>query len=489
MDTGGLLDDRFELFRELGEGTTAHTFLALEHGSFGLRRLSALKLLKPAFRRNKARLERLLGAARLLAGLEDPRVVSLRALGATDGETYLATRYVAGESLLSILASCTQLKRPPPTTLALRMLADTAWGVEAIHQALGAERYPALLHLALRPANVLVGYDGVTCVCDAGLAALPMELLEDAALSSGMAQFIPPEALQDAAPAEDLTAAADVYGLAACLYVLLTLRFPFDEQNVSELFAAKARTAGVAARQRRPSLSEDLELLLLRGLAPDPRDRQPSAGELAAELEFVLGEQDARGSASAVADWLGELYAEQRHDKLAILRHLVFPNQTSAPKARAATRELAPTKDGAETTVAVTRAATLEAPLAEVDQEPDTAVGSHLDASAVATRVESLTGGEGPTAVTALDQVFSDAPTNPRAGFGARSRVEVPPAAERKKTPQPEPAFTGELRTSEPEGDTIRAAKPAERWPANSTQLSTVPFEEDEKTDVGHKPD
>ena len=82
----------------------------------------------------------------------------------------------------------------------------------------------------------------------------------------------------------------DIYSLGATLYELLALRPPFEESDQIRLIERIRNEAPVPPRQLDRDIPRDLETIVLKALAKDPRDRFGSAGELADELRrFVEG--------------------------------------------------------------------------------------------------------------------------------------------------------------------------------------------------------
>jgi DNA-binding NtrC family response regulator/tetratricopeptide (TPR) repeat protein len=175
---------------------------------------------------------------RLLADLEHPRLVTLtdRFVGLTgfDGGpvTGLATRWVDGPDLREAALGL-------PLEGRMRLFAGVLDAVAYLHRR-------GLLHLDLKPENVVVGEDGEPVLLDLG-SARPLHAGPGEA--GGTLGYASPEVLRGEAP----TAASDVYGLGAVLYELLAGRPPFGK-------AAPDAT-------RRAMLSEDPPSL--RIVAPD----------------------------------------------------------------------------------------------------------------------------------------------------------------------------------------------------------------------------
>ena len=102
----------------------------------------------------------------------------------------------------------------------------------------------------------------------------------------GTAGFIAPE--QAGGAAADFTATADVYGLGAVMFNLLTGRPPFLGSNPVSVIREASETQAPKLRSLAPSLDRDLETICVRCLERDPKARYRSAGDLAADLERWL---------------------------------------------------------------------------------------------------------------------------------------------------------------------------------------------------------
>jgi serine/threonine-protein kinase len=254
---------RYELERPLGHGAMATVDLARD---VELDRPVALKRLAENLARDDELRARFLREARLAARLAHPNVVHVYDVGEDDGRPFMAMEYVDGETLAELVAR----RGPLPAEEAAELGIQICRGLAAVHAA-------GLVHRDVKPQNLLLRRDGVLKLGDFGIAfGLEGTRLTMAGTVLGTAAYLAPEQ----ARGEDVTAAADVYGVGAVLYELLTGRPPRAPASLAELASDTAILPPAGAP---PALAA----VVMRCLARDPRERPASADEVARELAFT----------------------------------------------------------------------------------------------------------------------------------------------------------------------------------------------------------
>ena len=141
-----------------------------------------------------------------------------------------------------------------------------------------------MIHRDIKPSNLLLDCQGNVWVTDFGLA----KLVEGDDLSQshdlvGTMRFMAPERFRGVTDP-----LGDVYSLGATLYELLTLKPAFSERDQARLSDQIAHQPPVPLRQHDRRIPRDLETIVLKALAKDPKDRFVSAGELGDELRRYL---------------------------------------------------------------------------------------------------------------------------------------------------------------------------------------------------------
>ena len=141
-----------------------------------------------------------------------------------------------------------------------------------------------VIHRDIKPSNLLLDIRGNVWVTDFGLA----KLVEGDELSQshdlvGTLRFMAPERFRGVTDP-----LGDVYSLGATLYELLTLKPAFAERDQARLIDQIAHESPVPLRQHDRDIPRDLETLVLKALAKEPKDRFASAAEFGHELERYL---------------------------------------------------------------------------------------------------------------------------------------------------------------------------------------------------------
>lgn len=255
----------------LGSGGMGEVFEAVD---LSLRRPVALKRLFASA--TAAEAARLQAEALLLASVQHPHVLVIYEFVTEGRETYLVLEHMSGRCWRRELARRGQ---GLPWLEATRVIYQAALGLGAIH----AQK---IVHRDVKSANLLRTADGrVTKIADFGIARLrghPTGLTANGAI--GSVEYMSPEQWDN----RDVGPPADVYGLAATYYELLTGRPPFLSGNVYELMCAHIERPFPNPRAVAREISAEVVRIITRASEKEPGNRYPTAAEFAAEVERVL---------------------------------------------------------------------------------------------------------------------------------------------------------------------------------------------------------
>ena len=270
---------RYQLDRRIAAGGMGEVWAAWDPQ---LRRELAIKFVRPDRADDGRERDRLLREARALARLTHPNVLAVHDVGEIDGEVFLVTELVAGDTLAT---------RGGPSSdwrALVRLYAQAARGLAAAHAA-------GLVHRDVKPANLLIGADGRVRVADFGLAVR----------ASTPSPHAPTE-MPSLGASSKITAAGHIAGTPA--YMAPEQRAGMAAEGPADQFAlCVALGEGIGGRRpptapekealrafvaERRSMDSDLDALcgvLARGLALDPDERFESMAALADALEAIAG--------------------------------------------------------------------------------------------------------------------------------------------------------------------------------------------------------
>jgi eukaryotic-like serine/threonine-protein kinase len=265
---------QYALRREIGRGGMATVYLAEDTKH---QRPIALKVLHAGLSASLGP-DRFRREITLAARLQHPHILSVHDSGATpDGRLLWFTMpYVEGESLRDRLTRDTQL----PIDEALRLTREIADALAYAHD-------HAIVHRDIKPENILLTH-GHALVADFGIArALTSEAggrestLTGTGIAIGTPTYMSPEQASG-----DITvdARTDVYSLATVLYEMLAGDPPFTGASVQIVVAKKMTSAPPSIRHARPGVSEALDAVIRKALAPAAADRYPTAQAFSAAL-------------------------------------------------------------------------------------------------------------------------------------------------------------------------------------------------------------
>jgi two-component system sensor kinase len=217
-----------------------------------------------------------------LQALEDPGIVPTRILSRTESVVSLGRPFVEG------IALSERLSRGPLS------LGGALELVQSVLRILGALHDHGLLHLALKPSNVILGSDGRTVLVDA-LVGRP-GLLHDATAARfpAMARYVSPE--QAGTLHREVDGRADLYSFGVMFFECLAGHPPFDAPRLGDLLRQHLSVPAPSLRSRGVDVPAALEEILRRLLRKDPRERYPGAEPARRDLE-ALAEGLRRGNA------------------------------------------------------------------------------------------------------------------------------------------------------------------------------------------------
>jgi len=267
------LAPRLEIVSKIGSSSTSDVYLAREPG---LRRQVAVKIFSPKLandRRARLRFDREVQA---VASLAHPNITTLHWAGSLSvGLPYFVMQYVNGPSL----AEKVRVEGRLDNEDARLLLSQLASALASAHRR-------GIVHRDIQPANILCDEESGRCLLtDFGIATLLSTWAEQTIRITESGELIgdPLWMSPEQVKGEDATERTDIYGLGLLGYQLLAEESPYVWNTRQELYAAHVNQPPRKLSDLRPDVDRDMERLLERCLAKEPRKR-PSASRVQRKL-------------------------------------------------------------------------------------------------------------------------------------------------------------------------------------------------------------
>ena len=267
-----LLDNRYRLLEQVGAGGSAVVYRARDER---LGRDVAIKALRPHLAQDPAYLARFSQEAQRAAQVSHPHIATVLDFNADAAQPYIVMEYVDGQ---------------PAHRLALLPIGDAVEYARQAADALAFLHRRQLVHGDVKPDNLLVDKNGQVKLVDLGIAR-PTGTAE-AGMVLGSPAYIAPERLQGA----PLSPPADVYGLGATLFEMLSGRPPFSGASGQEVAAQSLTAEPPALQGLRPEVPLPVDAIVTRAMAKDPTRRyqdMDSLGRALASLQMSAGQTTA----------------------------------------------------------------------------------------------------------------------------------------------------------------------------------------------------
>jgi serine/threonine protein kinase len=266
LDPSTVLNSRYEIVRRIGGGGMGAVYLAKDR-NLGDAPRAVKEMVETHL--DETQHEKAIGDFKreslLLTSLEHPSIPTIYDYfyDNTWNRFYLVMKYISGGDLASRLRSSTGGKLDEKT------VADWGMQVADVLDYLHTRPKP-IIYRDLKPANLMIdGNSGRIMLIDFGIARWVAKL-EKGVTAVGTMGYAPPELFSGRVEPR-----SDVYSLGATMFHLLTGSDPQDNPLLIFDFSKNPRP-----RQIAPSISSEMERILMRAVEYKPEDRFRSAGEL-----------------------------------------------------------------------------------------------------------------------------------------------------------------------------------------------------------------
>ena len=266
---GRLLDDRYEIQQQIGEGGMAIVYKAFCHR---LSRFVAIKIMRDEMARDEEFRRRFLSESYAIAMLSHPNIVSVYDVSRSDDVEYIVMELVDGITMRQYMEKRGKIKWK-----------ETLHFAKQIAKALSHAHERGIVHRDIKPQNLMLLRDGTVKVADFGIAALENEM-QDSNQAIGSIHYIAPEQ----ARGENPDARSDIYSLGIVMYEMLTGQKPYTGETINEIAIKHMSSDYVPIEELTEDVPAELISIVNKAMSYEMDDRFQSAAELLEALNSML---------------------------------------------------------------------------------------------------------------------------------------------------------------------------------------------------------
>lgn len=218
--------------------------------------------------------EKLIKEAKILSDVHHPHIVNVLEVFEENDTAYIAMEYISGNSLKYMMDKEGVL----PEARVLRYVHQIGEALQFVHE-------KNILHLDIKPSNILIDHSGKARLIDFGVSKrYDIEQQETSTtmltLSKGFASI---EQYDDEGT-QSFSPCPDIYSLGATMYNLLTGKIPTES-------ILRATRPLPSPRELNPAISAKTEAAIIKAMQIIPTDRFQSVSEMLAELDYPQVEE------------------------------------------------------------------------------------------------------------------------------------------------------------------------------------------------------
>jgi HAMP domain-containing protein/predicted Ser/Thr protein kinase len=274
LQPGILFANRYRIEQIIGRGGMGIVYRATDTQ---LDEVVAIKTLPgDVMQRSPEDLERFKREIRLARKITHRNVLRTYDYGEAEGVYFISMEYVRGYTLAELLTEAAGNQMAP--RVALGVSRQICRGLEAAHE-------QGIIHRDIKSQNVLIDHKGEVKLMDFGIARMAEahEGMTQAGLIVGTPHYMSPEQVQG----RQLDPRSDVYSMGVLIYEMVSGRKPFLSSSLTGVLTAHITEPPQPPIEIRPEIGREINTIILRCLAKDPKDRYKDAGGLLRDLDQV----------------------------------------------------------------------------------------------------------------------------------------------------------------------------------------------------------
>jgi len=277
---GELIDGRYQLTRQIGNGGMASIYEAIDTR---LDRKVAVKIMHPHLAQDEAFVNRFIREAKASAALSHPNIVSVQDQGWNQNgipAVFIVMELIEGHTLRDYLNERGKFE-----------IKDAINYLTPILSALAAAHDLGIVHRDIKPENILISKEGRVKIADFGLARgelIGSTMTAESSVILGSVSYLSPEQVQRGVA----DSRSDVYAVGIVAFEMLTGEKPFLGETPIQIAYMHVNQEIPSLRTKRKEIPANLDDLILQATNRDPDKRPRTAGEFLKSLETIQNEID-----------------------------------------------------------------------------------------------------------------------------------------------------------------------------------------------------
>ncbi|BDR56090.1 Stk1 family PASTA domain-containing Ser/Thr kinase [Xylocopilactobacillus apis] len=265
VEIGQIVDERYQIIQEIGNGENSTVYLAHD---LILDRKVAIKILIVPLQSGSQKSQHFEEIAAAMSELNDPRIVNIYDIGNDHGNQYIVMEYVSGTNLQEYL----QMNFPLSFEEIQRIMEQVLFAVNAAHSM-------GFIHGDLKLSNILIDDEKNIKVSDFGLSSALKEI-GIKPINVTDIYYLAPELLKGGYPSKQ----SDLYSLGIIFFELLNQSLFLIDGDPNSITVDQM----TSIRQKDPQIPQSFENIITIAMASDLNNRYHSAGQMLDDLNTAL---------------------------------------------------------------------------------------------------------------------------------------------------------------------------------------------------------
>lgn len=293
---------RYRIIEKIDAGGMAEIYRGEAVSIDGFARTVAIKRILPSMCTDAKFVSMFLDEARLSMQLTHANIVQIFDIGKADDTYFVVMELIDGANLRRLMQRVLDAGQPFPVPLACYISMEMCRGLAYAHEKAGPDgKALGIVHRDVSPPNVLLSKQGEVKLTDFGLAKAASHATHtDAGVIKGKFAYLSPEVVDG----KEVDLRADVYAAGIMLWEMLCGRKLFAGKTDMETVELVRKGEVDKPSRLRPELDDELDRIVLKALARNPKRRYQTARAFEQAVAGFLFKHNLRVTATDVADWM-----------------------------------------------------------------------------------------------------------------------------------------------------------------------------------------